>query len=190
MAVPQTQSTRQCWRLPGMLIAAAGLALAACASPTPYQPEASGRGFADQSLEADRFRVTFSGNTLTPRETVENYLLYRAAELTLEKGFDHFVVADMDTERHTSYWSNTPGLMRPAGYWSRSPWYPWYPWHPWYGSPFHDTGLTTLEPRERYSASANIVLRKGPKPDDDAHAYDAQAVIDRLGPQVKRPDAS
>ncbi len=40
-------------------------------------------GYTSAQLAPDRWQVTFSGNSLTSRETVEDYLLYRAAELTL-----------------------------------------------------------------------------------------------------------
>src|SRR5689334_3716661 len=87
------------------LILAAGLA--ACATPTPYQPRAPGSsgassgGYAESRIEGDRWRVSFTGNTLTSRETVESYLLYRAAELTLQQGFDGFTIVDRATDRHT-----------------------------------------------------------------------------------------
>ena len=66
--------------------------LAGCGTATPYQPATDGQGYAEQALERDRYRVTFVGNSLTSRETVENYLLFRAAEVTMSKGFDHFVM--------------------------------------------------------------------------------------------------
>ena len=72
---------------------AAAVMIAACATPTPYQPigargtGASG-GFSDVRLAENRYRVTFAGNSLTTRERVETYLLYRAAELTVQQGFD------------------------------------------------------------------------------------------------------
>ena len=51
------------------------LLVAGCATATPYQPldpqsRFSG-GYSDQRIEPDRFRVTFRGNSLTSRETVE-----------------------------------------------------------------------------------------------------------------------
>ena len=66
-----------------LLAAAAALSLAACATPTPYQPlvrngTATG-GYTETRISSDRFRVSFQGNTITDRETVERYLLYRAA---------------------------------------------------------------------------------------------------------------
>jgi hypothetical protein len=58
--------------------------------PTPYAPSQGGFGYSDARIEENRFRVVFRGNALTPRETVELYLLHRAAEVTLENGYDWF----------------------------------------------------------------------------------------------------
>jgi hypothetical protein len=50
--------------------------------PTRRQFDSSSRGYSEQQIENNRFRVQFAGNSLTDRKTVETYLLYRAAELT------------------------------------------------------------------------------------------------------------
>jgi hypothetical protein len=53
-------------------------------------------------IETNRFRVSFAGNSMTSRETVERYLLFRAAEITLQQGYDGFEMADRSTERHSN----------------------------------------------------------------------------------------
>ncbi|MFA5602003.1 MAG: hypothetical protein WDA06_15510, partial [Phenylobacterium sp.] len=86
-------------------VLALGASLAACTTATPYQPNIPGQavsgGFSEMRLEPDRFRVTFAGNSLTSRETVEGYLLYRAAELTVQQGYDWFEIVDRATDRQT-----------------------------------------------------------------------------------------
>ena len=76
--------------------------LAACTTATPYQPNIPGQatsgGYSEIRVEPDRWRVSFQGNTLTSRETVEAYLLFRSAELTVQQGYDWFEMVD----RHTS----------------------------------------------------------------------------------------
>ena len=49
-------------------------------------------GFKDKDLGRNVWRVTFSANGYTTRETAQCFWLYRCAELTLEKGFDGFEV--------------------------------------------------------------------------------------------------
>ena len=84
------------------LIAASAITLAACATATPYQ-EASKPGafdgFSQQLIENDRARISFGGNSLTNRETVENYLLYRAAEVAVENGYETFTLQESDVEQ-------------------------------------------------------------------------------------------
>ena len=51
-------------------------------------------GYGDSPIDVDTYRVMFVGNALTSAEIVDRYALYRAAELTQQKGFDYFVVID------------------------------------------------------------------------------------------------
>lgn len=95
-----------------LLIAASALTLVACATATPYQAasEPGGYdGFSQQMIENDRARITFGGNSLTKRETVENYLLYRSAEMAIERGFETFTLQerDLETDRKVRV---TPGV--------------------------------------------------------------------------------
>jgi hypothetical protein len=170
------------------------LGLSACAvTPTPYQPagapysQTSG-GFSELQLEGNRFRVNFAGNSYTRRETVENYLLFRAAELTLAQGYDWFTTVERDTERTTRYRDyGTGSRFGPGPY--------WYPSWRYYGrlgwSPFYDPWGwdRDVDVREinRYEATAEIVLGRGPKPAADPRAFDAREVVSRLGPTIVRP---
>lgn len=177
---------------------AAATLLGACSTATTYHPVTgtgfSRTGFSDVEIEPNRFRVTFAGNGYTPRETVERYLLFRAAELTVQKGDDHFIVVDRDTDKQTRTYTS-PGIgyggFGPGfGYWGPS-WryrgrgFGWRSWDPFWGDPFWDRSVdvTTVD---RYEATAEIVTGKGPKP-DNVRAFDARAVIDRLGPTVQMP---
>jgi len=156
--------------------------LAACASPTPYAPATgTGTGFeggySQQRIEEGRWRVSFAGNSVTRRDTVESYLLYRAAELTLEQGGDHFVVVERSLDADTTY---------VADYEPLTPYYhPFHDRHPFsYGPPY---AVSRIEKIERYSASAEVVIGKGPKPEGKLRAYDASDVIESLRPNVRRP---
>jgi hypothetical protein len=65
--------------------------LAGCQA-TRYQPAAGAGGFAEIELTDDIWRVRFVGNAYTTQETARSYWLYRAAELTISKGYDGFEV--------------------------------------------------------------------------------------------------
>lgn len=158
--------------------------VSACATSTPYEAAGPGGqyGFTEQKIEANRYQISFRGNSLTNRETVETYLLYRAAELTVEQGYDHFIVVSDDTDKETSY-SGTryPGPF----YYGRGRPFPYYGWgYRW--DPLYDD--IQIRARNRYTAMAYIVMGKGPKPADTPTAYDARQVLDNLGPRVIRPE--
>ena len=156
----------------------AGL-LAACAAgmPTPYQPLQPDGGFNEQKIENNRYRITFVGNTLTPREDVENYLLFRIAELTLSQGYDYFVLSKDDTEANTTY------LQAITGYDTFDPFFP----RMWPHSTFA-TG--TAMPITNYIAQALAVMFKGAKPATEINAYDARDVQTSLAARVRRPVAA
>ena len=176
--------------------------LGACATATPYQPNIRGQavsgGFSEVRLEADRFRVNFAGNSLTSRETVEGYLLYRAAELTVTQGYDWFSVVDRHTDRNARTYVEPDPFYRPwygpsYGFW-RPSWryygagYGWRTWDPFFGDPFWADRMD-VRTVEKYEASAEIVMHRGAKPAGDTRAFDARAVMDNLGPRVVRPAA-
>jgi len=173
--------------------------LAACATPTPYQPivrsgSASG-GFSELRLEPNRFRVNFAGNSLTSRETVEGYLLFRAAELTVQSGFDWFAIVDRDTDKKVRTYVEPDPFYRPwygsYGFW-RPSWryygrgFGWRGWDPFWGDPFW-ADRVDVRTIEKFEASAEIVMGKGAKPADDVKAFDARAVIDNLRPRIQYP---
>jgi len=185
-------------------LAATTLMVAGCATETRYRP-ATGQGFnrqgySERMIEPGRFLVSFAGNSVTSRDTVERYLFYRAAELTLQQGFDYFVMADRDTNLQSRTFS-TPGIGGPwgyggfGGYWGPS-WryygrgFGWRSWDPWFGGGFgggpwgNDFDIRTID---RYEATAEIVMRKGPIPRDNLRAFNARAVVDSIGPTVVLP---
>jgi len=195
-----------------LLIAAAAttLLVAGCATATPYQPlrpgAAASGGFSERPIEQNRWAVSFSGNSLTDRSTVETYLLYRAAELTLSQGYDWFSVVDRMTERDTrlypdplyhdpfywspwaggAYWTPSWRLYHPARFGGWSSWNRWGYWGPGFGPAW---GPSAMDYRQvtRYEANAEIFMGRGAKPADDPRAFDAREVTMRLGSSIIRP---
>ncbi len=184
---------------PFLIAAAAALTLAACATATPYQPAGfNGQrgGYAEQRLENDRFRVTFAGNSVTSRDQVEMGLLLRAAELTTENGNDWFSTVQRQTDRDVNYVSTPdPFYDRYSPFWGPSwRYYGRRGWSPWGGYGFGRGGFgggfgRDFDVREidRFEASAEIVMGRGPKPSGDVNAFDAREVIQNLAPRVTRP---
>ena len=187
-----------------IVTAAAALALAAgvagCATETPYAPRVAGAhvgGYSEERLDGAHWVVRFSGNSLTSRETVERYLLYRAAELTIEQGYDWFDAGSTDTERksrtvveHDPFYDRGFGLEYGWGWRPYWRYYDrggmWMTWDPWMGRPFW---ADTVQVREitRYVATVEIAMGKGAMPQDGRRVLDARQVVANLGPSIVRP---
>lgn len=172
---------------------AATVTLAGCATETPYQPISSPRsaqgGYSEHEIAPNYWSVTFSGNSLTSRETVEGYLLYRAAELTLQQHDDWFQIVNRELEHNVTQ-EPGPGLYQP--WWGYPGWRPywryygrpygWRAWDPFWDEPFFDSQQV-----ERYEATAEIQMYRGSPSQNDRNAFVARDVISRLEPQIKRP---
>lgn len=162
-----------------LLMVAVLAALAGCSTATPYQPLMDGYGYSDQALEPNRYRVTFSGNSQTARSTVENYLLYRAAEVTVQNRNDYFIIADRETEPTRTYISSFDGYPG-FGYYRYSPGFYGY------GGGM-GMGMATTTAITSYQAYADIVMFSGNKPAANVHAFNARDVMATLGPSIVRP---
>lgn len=168
------------------------LALGACASTaTPYQPAGTNGargGYAEQRLEQDRYRVSFAGNSVTSREQVEMSLLLRAAEVTVENGYDWFTTVDRATDRDSRIVATPDPFFMSyspySPYWGprwrfsrRGLWSAYDPWH-------SDIDFRQVD---RYEATAEIKLGRGEKPANDPNAFNAREVIQNLSDRVTRP---
>lgn len=178
---------------PVLVVAAATLALSACATATPYGPAGMGTryGYSEQRVDADRYRVSFAGNSVTAREQVEMSLLLRAAELTRENGYDWFATVNRATDRDVRYQSTPDPFYydRYRPFWGPSwRYYRRGYWSPWgFSDPFGpDFDVREID---RFEATAEIVMGHGRKPADDPNAFDASEVISNLGSRVARPAA-
>jgi hypothetical protein len=175
-AMASDPASKPCYAgLAGAAVLALLLALAGCAAnPTPYQPASDGYGFSQQQIEANRYRITFAGNSATPLDTVRNYMLYRAAEVTVESGHDYFVVVDQNTQSTTTYRGTG---STPFGFGTG-----------WRSGGGFGVGFSSFSayPDDSYTAWADIVVGDGPKPAGDLNAYDAQDVLRRLDQVVVR----
>jgi len=84
------------FRAAALALGAAALVLGACAAPGPtrYGPKFGAFGYSDDDRAGGTIRVRFTGNSETPRSAVDSFALYRAAEVTLARGFDRFAIMD------------------------------------------------------------------------------------------------
>ena len=160
------------------------LVVAACQVPTPYKAAVSqyDDGYSAQQIESNRFRISFRGNSLTTRQTVDTYMLYRAAEVTLQSGGDYFIVVNKDVDKNTAYENYGDDLA-----WG---WGGGWGWRHGFGGPGFGGGfgggVDYTRPINSYDAIADIVTYRGPKPASNANAYDAHEVLNAIGPTIVR----
>ncbi len=82
------------------------LILSACA--TAYQREGATGGYTETQLDTNVFQVTFRGNGYTARQRAADFALLRSAELTLENGYNYFVIIDANQySKSSSYTTPT-----------------------------------------------------------------------------------
>jgi hypothetical protein len=153
--------------------------LAACAHPAAFAPRGPGQrtGYTDRQLAPNRWRVTFTGNSVTPREQVETDLLLRAAQVSLAAGYKHFLFDSRDTQAKT----DVTALAEPGPGWGRG-----WRFHPGFGyDPFGpDVDIITTT---SYQAYAEIVVLNDDQASHEPRAVDAQAVVQNLTPSPVPP---
>lgn len=166
----------------GVLLACA--LAAACAKPTTYSPASpdkpNAQGYADTLVEPGRYRVTFTGNSVTTRDQVETALLLRAAEITLEQGGTWFRAVSEETETNRQQVGYVSGFgPYPYGYGIFGRRYRDYDDYGYWPASFQTREIKS------YQAIMEILVMEGEKPEGDAAAYDAAEVEASLGPRVR-----
>ena len=157
-----------------LILAVAAAALSACATAAPYGPAMSpgAQGWTVQPIQNDRARVSY--RSLGPPEQVYDYALLRAAELTLERGYEWFEVDMRGVD------AGYPGGARPSvgvsGGSSR-----------WGGYRSSGVGVglgVNLSPGTPSTVSLEIRMGRGVRP-DSPNTYDAADVQRTIGPRVR-----
>ena len=159
---------------------AAGLALAACATAPVYAPatSANGAGYSETQVENNRYFVTYRARSSADAQLIQDYALLRAADLTLSRNADWFIVDRRALDDAPT--NSGPQLGVSVG-----------------GGNFgHRSGvgvgvgmsfpLGGGSGQRANSATLEIRIGAGPKP-DDPNAYDARAVAANLRARINPP---
>ncbi|MFQ5562583.1 MAG: hypothetical protein ACE5FO_03345 [Parvularculaceae bacterium] len=155
----------------GVAVAAAIVALAACAAPGPTQyaaADAKGYGFSETRVEQNRYRVVYRGGGGVPADVVESYALRRAAELTLAGGYDWFRVVGRDLSGDERGGVSVGAGVGGASYGRRT------------GVGVGVGGnLGRVGARVYYTARLEVLMGSGERPEaDNGEIYDARSVIE------------
>jgi hypothetical protein len=130
---------------------------------TRYQPSFASEtraGYSETQIDVNRIRVSFTGEPGTDRESVENNLLYRAAELTMQRGYDWFTVINHSVDQ------NTETIRR--------------------GPPAPPIGPRAKQEVSRYQAVSEIILHKGARPSENTNVYEARVIQANLQWKIVR----
>lgn len=173
-----------------MMLIAGVLALSGCAANGSYHAStgAASSGYSDERLDETHWRVEFVGDASTPQQTVESYLLYRAAEITIDSGHDWFVPANHTVD------SESEVVVEAARAQPESPvWRPlwrhrsrnhWSDWMVRGASPAEPPQNATVQTVDRFAAREEISVGRGAAPEG---AFNAREVVALLGPSIARP---
>jgi len=90
------------YRIAAALLVVGLLASCTPVMPTPYvaATESDQYGYSERWLGSDRVVVSFAGNSETPRDQVETYALYRAAQVARKRDAARFQVLDREVTRN------------------------------------------------------------------------------------------
>ena len=143
---------------------------------TPYAPNSLPGGYSEVQLDKNVFRVTFEGNGYTSQANTEEMALLRSAEVALQNGFTHFQLAGSSSSARQALLpmpsqSTTTGTVSSVGNTA------------YLRSTTTTTGGTPL--LARFPTVVHTVVCYDGRPNTDALVFDAQLVLNSLGPKFK-----
>lgn len=152
------------------LIIATSILLSSCTDI--YGPETTWhRGYTNTQIDSNTFTVSYDGLPDTSSQTVQNYMLYRCAELTFQNGFDYFIIIDKHiSARHDQNCNQTFDTHKDK----KGNWVP------------PESGSMDCEDTISYTANATIKTYKGKKPANNPFAYNANELMMYLNSQINR----
>jgi hypothetical protein len=158
------------------------LGLGACASGPKYvkADHENDYGHYTTQLAENRYRIVFNGGQSTSLNMTRDYALLRAAELTLQAGYDWFQVVDRET--NTDRRNNEPQMAfgyerayyteRSCGLLACS--------KSVYPRDYRYMKISNERARSVHSHSLEIVTGSGAMPADGGNYYDASSVAKSL----------
>jgi hypothetical protein len=151
----------------GLLIAAL-LLLAGCT--TRYQPQGFwGDGYFEKRVASDRWIVIFDASVFTPPAKVEDYALFRCAELTVADHARYFVVLASGFEEIRAS-KTEPTLVDQA--------------------PPHEAAKRRISSARGHSSRLVIQTFRDDRPEEYGTVYDAQQLIDQIAPTIRESQKS
>jgi hypothetical protein len=150
------------------------------------------QGYTDSRINANTVIVRYDGNLITSPREVQIYLLYRSAKVTVENGYDYFVVVstsssptNMGVKTCSNYRRQTNPPTMHRTYSKRIDFDSSYPSETRTGAFYQPYNQASCDSQAR-SAVSVIKMFKGAVP-PVPNAYNAYDVITHLGPATWSP---
>jgi hypothetical protein len=152
------------------------LLLSGCA--TPYQKLSYNGGYSEIPLNKDTYKVSFMGNAHLSADQVQNYLLRRCAEITLNKDYRYFAILSGGTYDNSSVYqtpatinSNTAGFGDINGFGNRS----------YFLSGFSNS-YTTINPSRNYiinKFNSFVIIKLLKSVRGNSQYFDAKIILEK-----------
>lgn len=146
-----------------MIIVFTFLMMSCAPGPTGYWKLGVGdpyTGYSETQIQKDVFQVSYKCNDATTYDAMKGLLAYRCAEITLQNGYDYFVVIEEKDITTEDFWGMAPGGRRR-----------------------YDASLQTVNAP---GATVLIKLKHGKKPEEDMKAFDAGEILTHIGLRIKQ----
>ena len=146
-----------------MIILPIFLILSCAPGPTGYWRLGVGdpyTGYSETQIQKDVFQVSYKCNDATTYDAMKGLLAYRCAEITLQNGYDYFIVIEEKDITTEDSWGMAGGRRR------------------------YEASLQTVKAP---GATVLIKLKHGKKPEEDMRAFDAREILTHIGPKIKQP---
>lgn len=161
-------------------IAASIVTLTACQTSAPYQAlvptAAKPEGYSQLQLQPDRWRVTYLAPRHVQHRAASADLLRRAAQLTVDQGYDWFTTAGQEG---ATYHGESGGGVSHADWSDAETGFGTADWDPSRSDPTAPPPGTPHTPGW-YEVSEEIVLHRGARPQPGTGAFDARAILARM----------
>ena len=146
---------------------------------TPYQASGWRGGFGEKKINDSTYLVAFQGNGYASQARVHYFWLYRCAELTVQNGYDYFVIHPKDSapkDLRSSGGSLVPAVYRPS---AQGAFIKVHSGGTVY-IPYYGGGSTA----QHWTSAGVILMFRRPLPTSLLFAFDARSILAQLGPYV------
>jgi hypothetical protein len=157
--------------------AAVTLLLAGCVTPTTYHPFNGTDGYSDIQFNNNTYEVRFQGNFVTREQSVKNMMLYRAAQITRDRGYGYFEVLSQNVSHQTQTFVSGGGSNT----------YTTHHWHHHHETTSSSTSYTPTTVSKSYAYNSHMKFKLLRQNINEPNVYNASTLMNSLATQINWP---